>query len=80
LKLADREETHAFKLWPFGLVQDAYARRGDKGFKGFFSGLINAVGYVLIIPCDIEPNVDEIILSRWRYKNRGHLKSFFLFE
>lgn len=67
-KLADGEETHSFKLWPSSLIQGAHARRGEKGFKGFFGGLINVVGCVLIIPRDIEPNVDEIILRRWRYK------------
>jgi hypothetical protein len=38
--------------------------------QSFFGSLINAVGCVLIIPCDIEPNIDEIVLSRWRYWNR----------
>ena len=80
LKLADRQETHSFKLWPFGLVQGAHTRRGEKRLKGFFSGLINAVGCALIIPCYIEPNVNEIVLCRWSYKNREHLNSLFLFE
>ena len=80
MKLADREETDSFKSWPFSLVQCANTQRGKKGLKGFFSGLINAVGCILIIPCDIKPNIDEIILRRWRNKNGGHLKSFFLFE
>jgi hypothetical protein len=80
LKLADRTETQSLKLWLFGLVQGAPTRRGEKGLKGFFSGLVNAVGCVMIIPRHGEPNMNEIILSRWCYKNGDHLKGFPLFE
>lgn len=60
LQLTETEETDSFKSWPLSMVQCAHMRRGKKGFKGFFSGLIIAVGCMLIILCDIKPNIDEI--------------------
>ncbi len=69
LKLADGKEAHVFELFTSGPITRTHAWCGENGFEGAFSGLINAGGGFRIIPGDIEPDVDEITLSRWCYED-----------